>query len=332
MKKKIYTYSEAINEAFKYILKKYPESFVIGQGLWSPWYVGNTMKDLPEKFGKKRIIESPVSEAGITGIAAGASLNKMKPIVIHPRMDFMLLAADAIVNQSSKWKFMLGGANSSTVTIRSIINRGAEQGAQHSQSLYSMFANIPGIIIVIPSTPQDAFELLIKSVLTKSTVIYVDDRWLYSEKSEINFNFFKKKENLLNIKPKIFKKGNDITLISLGYGMKILQNIDEKLKKENISSEIIDLRIINPFNAKVCINSAQKTKRVCVLDYGWGNCGISSEVISRISENNNKSSKKIKFLKITLPDFPAPTNKLNERDYYISPSKILNKIKKTFFK
>ena len=135
MKKK-FLYSEAINLAFKYILKKYPESFVIGQGLWAPWYVGQTMKDLPEMFGKKRIIDSPVSEAGVTGIAVGASLNNMKPIVVHPRMDFMLLATDAIINQASKWKFMLGGANSSSVTIRSIINRGGEQGAQHSQAFH----------------------------------------------------------------------------------------------------------------------------------------------------------------------------------------------------
>ncbi len=329
MKKKL-SYSEAINYAFKYILKNYPESFVIGQGLWSPWYVGTTMVDLPEIFGKNRIIDSPVSEAGITGIAVGSSLNSMKPIVIHPRMDFMLLAADAIVNQSSKWKFMLGGANSSSVTIRSIINRGGEQGAQHSQSLYSMFANIPGIVIAMPSNPQDAYELLIKSVLSKSTVIYVDDRWLYEDEGLVNLDF-KNNKNLILEKPKILKKGKDITLISVGYGVKKIKEISYKLKSKNISAELIDLRIINPLKSDIFIKSAIKTKKVLVLDYGWKNCGIASEVVSRIAENRDCQKKKIKFLKVNLPDYPAPTNKIDEKNYYISTNRVYNKIINHFF-
>ena len=330
MKKKI-TYAEAINRAFQYILKKFPESFVIGQGLWSPWYVGSTMKNLPDLFGKKRIIDSPVSEAGVTSIAVGASLHKMKPIVVHPRMDFMLLATDAIINQASKWKFMLGGANSPSVTIRSIINRGGEQGAQHSQSLYSMFANIPGIVLALPSNPQDAYDFLIKSVQTNSTVIYIDDRWLYSEEGIVEFNKNSLHKNIFSEKAKIIKKGNDITLISLGYGVKIIKEVSKKLLKKKISAELIDLKIINPLDAKSCINSAKKTKKVFVLDYGWSNCGISSEIISQIAEKTYNSNIKINYLKITLPDYPAPTNKLNEKDYYISSTKVYKKIIKHFF-
>ena len=331
MNKKV-TYSEAINLAFKYILKKFPESFVIGQGLWSPWYVGSTMQGLPNMFGKKRVIDSPVSEAGVTSIAIGASLHNMKPIVVHPRMDFMLLAADAIINQSSKWKFMLGGANSSAVTIRSIINRGGEQGAQHSQSLYSMFANIPGIVVALPSNPQDAYDFLIKSVQTNSTVIYIDDRWLYSEEAVINLNSPNIKKNIFNEKAKIIKKGKDITLISLGYGVKILREVEKKLKDENISAELIDLKIINPLDIKACVSSVKKTKKVLVLDYGWSNCGISSEIISQIAEKAINYKKKINYLKIALPDYPAPTNKLNEKDYYFSSTKVYKKVINHFFK
>ena len=223
---------------------------------------------------------------------------------------------------------MLGGANSPSVTIRSIINRGGEQG-QHSQSLYSMFANIPGIIIALPSSPQDAYDLLIKSVNTNSTVIYIDDRWLYSEKGLVNFNSQIKK--LLNEKPKIIKKGKDITLISLGYGVKIMNEVESKLKKKKISAELIDLKIINPLDTKTIVKSVKKTKNVLVLDYGWSNCGISSEVISRIAEKTAKDKVKINYLKITLPDYPAPTNKLNEKDYYISSNKIFKKIIKHYF-
>lgn len=329
--KKNLSYAESINEAFNFILKKFSESFVIGQGLWSPWYVGSTMKGLPRKFGKKRIIDSPVSEAAVTGIAVGASLNNMKPIVVHPRMDFMLLAADAIINQSAKWKFMLGGANSPNVTIRSIINRGGEQGAQHSQSLYSMFANIPGVVIVLPSNPQDAFDLLVKSIITKSTVIYIDDRWLYSEVNKLKIENNILKKDLLHEEPEVIERGEDITIISLGYGVKILKEVSKMLKRKNIKSDVIDLRIINPLKPKKLIKSAIKTKKVLVLDYGWSNCGIASEVISQIAENTDKEKVKIRYLKITLPSMPAPTNKINEREYYISSKEVFKKVIKNFF-
>ena len=124
------SYSSAILEGYNFLLTNFPEVFVIGQGLWSPWYVGNTMKDLDKKYGKKRIIDTPVSEAAVTGAAIGASLNGMKPIVVHPRMDFMLYAIDPIVNQAAKWSYMFGAQASPSITVRGIINRGGEQGAR----------------------------------------------------------------------------------------------------------------------------------------------------------------------------------------------------------
>jgi pyruvate dehydrogenase E1 component beta subunit len=130
-------YSKAIRSGFEYLLENYPEVFIIGQGLWSPWYVGTTMTDLDKNFGKERVIDTPVSEAASTGLAVGAALTGTKPIVVHPRIDFMLYALDPIVNQAAKWSHMLGGQSSPGITVRGIINRGGEQGAQHSQSLHS---------------------------------------------------------------------------------------------------------------------------------------------------------------------------------------------------
>ena len=179
------SYGEAIREGFEYLLTTYPECFVIGQGLWSPWYVGNTMTDLDKKFGKERIIDTPVSEAATTGLAVGASLCGSKPIVVHPRIDFMLYAMDPIVNQAAKWSHMTGGDKSPGVTIRGIVNRGGEQGAQHSQSLHAWFAHVPGLKVVMPSTVADARDLLIASVLSPDPVIYIDDRWLYDQEDEI---------------------------------------------------------------------------------------------------------------------------------------------------
>ena len=137
------------------------------------------MTNLDKKYGKDRIIDTPVSESACTGAAVGASICGMKPIIVHPRMDFMLYAMDAIVNQAAKWSYMFGGKLNAPVTIRSIINRGGSQGAQHSQALHSWFAHIPGIRVVMPSTAEDARDLLISSVLCPDPVIFLDDRWLY---------------------------------------------------------------------------------------------------------------------------------------------------------
>ena len=122
MKNKNYNYGTAILAAFEYLLENYREVFIIGQGLWSPWYVGNTMTDLDKKFGIERVIDTPVSESASTGAAVGASLSGMKPIVVHPRMDFMLYAMDAVVNQAANWSHMFGGQAHPNLTIRSIIN------------------------------------------------------------------------------------------------------------------------------------------------------------------------------------------------------------------
>src|ERR1041385_1613893 len=144
------TYAAAIREAFHQLLESDPRVFVIGQGLWSPWYVGTSMQDLDKVFGRERILDSPVCENATTGAAIGAALVGMRPIVVHPRMDFMLLAMDPIVNQAANWSYMFAGKSQVPVVIRAVINRGGEQGAQHSQAVHAMFMHVPGIKIVMP--------------------------------------------------------------------------------------------------------------------------------------------------------------------------------------
>ena len=223
------SYSEAIFDAHDYLLKNYPDVFVIGQGLWSPWYVGNTMKGLDIKYGKERIIDTPVSENICTGVGVGAGLTEMRPIVVHPRMDFMLYAIDPIVNQAAKWSYIFGGQAHSKVTIRTIINRGGEQGAQHSQSLYSWFAHIPGLRVLMPSNARDARDFLIAATLSDDPVIYIDDRWLYDFVEEVPKDIEEIKIN--SIEPKIICNGNDITVVSLGFSTQLVMQTIQNLKK-----------------------------------------------------------------------------------------------------
>ena len=325
MKKNI-TYSEAILEGFKYLLDNYPEVFVIGQGLWSPWYVGNSMLDLDKIYGKKRIIDTPVSENAVTGAAVGASLCGAKPIVVHPRMDFLLYAMDPIINQAAKWSYMFGGQSNPQLTVRSIVNRGGEQGAQHSQLLHSLFAHIPGLRVVMPFSVKDARDLLISSVLCKDPVIYIDDRWLYDQEETIDEVEIK---DLADQSPMKIIDGNEITIIASGFSTKLAKKAIDKLSiNNNYSIELFDLRVISPIKYDSIVNSILKTKRFMVIDGGWKTCGLASEIISSIVERIDPSLLLSKPVNVSLKECPAPSSGLLEKNYYLSENYLIDLIHK----
>lgn len=313
MTKHTHNYGTAILSAFEYLLARYPEVFVIGQGLWSPWYVGNSMTDLDQKFGTHRIIDTPVSESACTGVAVGASLAGMKPIVVHPRIDFMLYAMDAIVNQAAKWSHMVGGQAHPGVTVRGIINRGGEQGAQHSQALHAWFAHIPGLRVVVPATVADARDLLIASVLSPDPVIYIDDRWLYEQTDALGPVV---ELDLAKEGPRCLGEGKDITIVASSYSTLLAMQARERLAAQGISVEVIDLRVINPFDPSVVIESVQNTGRLLVVDGGWRTCGMAGEVIASVTERLSLGGLKAMPKRVTLPDAPAPTSRALERIYY----------------
>lgn len=321
------SYGEAIREAFVYLLDRYPKVFAIGQGLWSPWYVGNSMTDLDKLFGKARVIDTPVSELACTGAAVGASLCGYRPIVVHPRMDFMVLAVDQIVNQAAKWHHMLGGQASPAVTIRAIINRGGEQGAQHSQSLHSWFAHIPGLRVVMPATVQDARDLLVSSVLCDDPVMYIDDRWLYDLRAKLPPIV----ERPLQVEgPKVVRPGTDVTLVGASYSAFLCVQAADDLAQHGISAEVVDLRILNPLDPLPIMASLRKTGHLCVVDGGWRTAGISAEVLALAAEYLEPGVLKSRPIRITLPDAPAPTNKFMEEMYYPTANTVVAAVQGMF--
>ena len=315
-----YKYSNAMLSAFEYLLEKYPEVFIIGQGLWSPWYVGDTMTDLNKKFGDDRVIDTPVSESACTGAAVGASLAGMKPIVVHPRMDFMIYAMDPIVNQAAKWSHMFGGQAHPGVTVRSIINRGGEQGAQHSQALHAWFAHVPGLRVVMPSTVKDARDLLIASVLCSDPVIYIDDRWLYDLEEELDDI---EELNLENQGPVVSTSGSDLTIVGSSYASLLARDGAKILAKENIFAEVIDVRVLNPLKVDTIIKSVEKTKHLLVLDSGWLSGGFAGEIVSQVSEKLPVGILKKSPKRLALPDAPAPSSRFLEEEYYLNTDNVV---------
>jgi pyruvate dehydrogenase E1 component beta subunit len=326
-KKKLFlniSYSEAIREALLHILNKDKNFVILGQGVTSPWYVGNTLKNFDAIY-PDRIFDTPISESLITGAGIGASLSGLRPLIVHPRMDFMLYATDTIINQAAKWSYITGGASCVPLTIRAIINRGGSQGAQHSQSLHSLFAHIHGLRVLMPSTAKDAHDLLIASIKSNDPVIFIDDRWLYDNKQKFipNYNI-----DIAKVKHKILKKGTDVTIVASSYFTYLSLEAEKKLRKINIFSEIIDLRVINPLKYDLIIKSVKKTKRLLVIDGSWDHCGLANQVISSILKKINLKLLKSNPISITLPDCPAPSSNVIEKFYYPNIDLIVREVKK----
>jgi pyruvate/2-oxoglutarate/acetoin dehydrogenase E1 component len=319
-------YSEAIRLAISDSMASNEKMIILGQGVWSPFYVGQTMDNLEKIYGRERVIDTPVSENAATGIALGSALAGSPALVIHPRMDFMILAMDPIVNAAAKWRYALDWDGPIPLTVRSIINRGGEQGAQHSQSLQSWFAHIPGLRVVMPSNPRDAYFLLRSCIESPDPCIFIEDRWSYGIEQDFDMN--EVVPDLATLRPSILRSGNDITIVSFGHAVNQCLEAAEQLASEGISAEVIDVRILNPIKLDVVNESVSKTGRLVAVDASWQPCSFGSEIIASVSESSF-ASMKYPPIRINLPQTTAPTSPALEESFYFTSEIIFEKIRNT---
>lgn len=316
------SYGLAMNDAYRLALHKDPKCFVIGQGVNNPWFVGKTTIGLQKEFGELRVMDSPISEAAMTGACIGAAMAGMHPIAFHPRMDFMYLALDQIINHCASWNYMFNGKVNVPIVLRGIVNRGGEQGAQHSQSPLAIYANIPGLKVVCPATPFDAKGLLLAAVEDPNPVIYIDDRWLYDIEEEVPETYYTTPIG----KAAVHRKGNDITIVAASYMVTEALKAADELENEGISCEVIDIRSIKPLDIATVNASVRKTHRAVTAIAEWGFCGVSSEIAKEIYAANF-SVLKAPVISVSLPDAPAPASHSLEEAYYPDSHTICGMVK-----
>jgi len=318
------TYVEAIREAHGQLLAADPRVFLVGQGLWSPWYAGGSLENLDREFGRERVLDTPISENAVTGMAVGAALAGMRPIVFHPRLDFLLLAMDPVINQAANWSYLFAGQASVPVVIRAVMNRGGEQGAQHSQALHAMFMHVPGLKTVMPATPADAKGLLLAAVADPNPVLYIDDRWLYSESGPVPEETYRTPIGEAAIR----RAGCDVTIVGISWMAVQALKAAEMLAAEDIDAEVIDLRSLKPWDQARVLESARKTGRVIIADPGWRTAGASAEIAATVAaEAFHDLHAPVE--RVTLPDTPAPTSRAEEQAYYPRPEAIVEAAWKT---
>jgi pyruvate/2-oxoglutarate/acetoin dehydrogenase E1 component len=320
-------YSLAINEALHQCMAADADVFLMGQGVKSPWYVGNTALGLLERFGARRVIDTPVSENAMTGAAVGAAIAGMKAVVVHPRIDFMLYAMDPVINQAANWFYMNGGKSSVPVVVWGIINRGGEQAAQHSQSLHATFAHIPGLKVVMPATPYDAKGLMVAAIRDPNPVVFLDDRWLYRTEGHVPQRCYEVPIG----KAAVTVEGRDVTIVASSFLAVESLKAAKELETKGIGAEVIDLRTVKPLDAGAILASVEKTGRLVVADGGWRTCGIAAEVCALVAEHI-PGRLKAPAIRVTLPDCPAPAAKTLEEDYYRYSRHIVEAVEKTIQK
>jgi pyruvate/2-oxoglutarate/acetoin dehydrogenase E1 component len=292
------SYSLAINEALHQMMAVDSSVFLIGQGVKSPWYVGNTARGLLEKFGEHRVIDTPVSENAITGAAAGAAMVGMKPVVVHPRLDFIMYAMDPIINQAANWFYMNGGKASVPVVFWGIINRWGEQAAQHSQVIHAIFAHVPGLKVVMPATAYDAKGLMIAAIQDPNPVVFIDERLLYGHEETVPEEIYQVEIG----KGCIRRKGKNVTVVAVSLMVHEAMKAADELASRGVDVEVIDLRTVKPLDRELILASVRKTGRLVVADVGWQSFGASAE-IAALAAAAAFDALQAPIVRIALPDW-----------------------------
>jgi|ERR1051325_364585 pyruvate dehydrogenase E1 component beta subunit len=310
------SFKDAIREAIDQAMCHDSRVFAIGLDADDKFGVFGSMLNLSHP---ERVIGTPVSENAMTGVALGAALNGSRPIYIHLRVDFMLLAMDQIVNYISKWRYMTRGKVKVPLVIRTVIGRGWGCGAQHSQTLGGMFAHFPGLKVVMPSNPYDVKGLFLAAVKDDWPVVFIEHRWLYKNTGPVPEEMY-----VLPLgKGRVVRPGKALTIVATSLAVVDTQNA---ISKYELDVELIDPRCLRPLDEQVILDSVRKTGRLLVIDYDFPACGFAAEVCALVAEKVS-SQLKAPLQRMTFPDSPMPASGLLEKAYYPNADTIAARIK-----
>ena len=274
------TMAQAINEALAEEMRRDPSVFIIGEDVAEAGTPFKVLRGLVEEFGPERVIDSPISEAGITGLGVGAAMTGLRPVVDLMFGDFVTLAMDQMVNQAAKIHYMSGGKLKAPMVIRTTLGATRRSAAQHSQSLHAWFSHVPGLKVALPATPYDAKGLLKTAIRDDNPVVFFEDKLMYQKKGPVPAEEYTLPFGVADVK----REGSDITLVATSSMVYVALEAAELLAREGLSAEVVDLRTTFPLDKETLIESAKKTGRALVIDEGYERYGVTAELASVIAE------------------------------------------------
>lgn len=327
---------DAINEAISQQMKLDENVFIMGEdiagGSTNPEFDRKTglgggfgvTVGLVEQFGRKRVVDTPISEAGFVGMAIGAAYAGLRPIVEVMYVDFMGVCYDQVLNQASKMFYMYGGKKPLPMVIRTVCGAGFRAGAEHGQTLYNMFASIPGLKVITPSNAYDAKGLLATAIQDNDPVVFLEHKRTYMHECEVPEEPYTIPFGVANV----VREGSDVTVIALQLMVSYALAAAEEVAKEGISVEVIDPRTISPLDLDSLLISARKTKRVVIVDESYPRCGMAADISAQISENTfNQLSAPI--IRVVPPHAHIPFCSPLEDEWIPGKEKIISAIKET---
>ena len=305
------SFAQAINAGLRQALELDPGVFVYGIGADGSAGIFGTTTGLVDKFGPKRVFDTPIAEAGLAALAAGAASSGLRPVLVHQRLDFMLYSVDQVVNWMAPWRFMSGGRAKMPVTIRAIIGKGWGQGPQHTKSLHAWFAHVPGLQVVMPGSPADAKGLLLSSIMSDDPTLFIEGRSLFSMQEDVpDAPYFIRLGEAL-----VRREGKDVTLVTMGSMVPLALHAADTLAASTISAEVLDLRCLMPLDVESIVASVRKTGRLVVAEPGWRMYGAAAEIIATVAETLGKDTRS-RPRRVTWPQSAVPTGSKLEEQFY----------------
>ncbi|RLF76336.1 alpha-ketoacid dehydrogenase subunit beta [Thermococci archaeon] len=312
------TFAQALNEALDYEMSKDPKVVVMGEDVGVYGGIYGVTAGLYDKYGPERVIDTPIAESGFVGTGVGAAATGLlRPVVELMFIDFLGVTFDQIYNQAAKMRYMFGGKAKISMVLRTVCGAGFSAAAQHSQSLHAIFAHVPGLKVVMPSTPYDAKGLLISSIEDDDPVIFIEHKALYAIKGEVPEEPYSIPLGEADVK----REGKDVTIVATAAMVHKSLEVAEKLEKDGISVEVVDPRTIVPLDVDTIINSIKKTGKLVVVDEGYPRCGFATDVAA-LAVNKAFDSLKAPVKIVTPPATPVPFSPVLESEWIPSTEKI----------
>lgn len=319
------SYVEALRDGMRVAMKADPAVFLAGEdvGIFGGCF-GQT-QGLFDEFGPKRVVDTPISETAIIGLATGAAAVGLRPIVEIMFVDFMGVCLDELFNQAAKMRYMFGGKIQVPMVVRAPCGAGFSAAAQHSQSIESWFAHIPGIKVVMPGSPADAKGLMLAAIRDNNPVMYLEHKALFTMEGEVPEGEYEVPLGKADVK----REGNDVTLVCWSAMVNKCLEAAKALEADGISAEVLDLRTITPLDTEAVIASVQKTNRAVIVHEAVGTGGFGGEVAAVIAD------KAFDYLdapvkRVTAPDTPVPFSPVLEQAFIPQPDKIVAAVKELF--
>jgi pyruvate dehydrogenase E1 component beta subunit len=315
------SFGEAIREGLLQASEIDPSVIHFAEGVEDPSAVFGTLKDIGKEIGQNRMIEMPVSENALTGVAIGAALTGKRPVISFHRVEFAMLALEQIANNAAKFHYLSNGKHNVPLVMRLIIGRGWGQGPEHSQSLESVFAYFPGLKVVMPARPKDAKGMIIAAVEDKNPVLFIEHRWSHYAVGDVPQNYF----STGITGPERIKTGHAITVVATSYMTLEALRVADALERVDIDIELFDLRVLRPLSIEAIVESVKKTGKLLTIDTGFRTYGIGAEIVSSVIERSFEFLKTAP-IRLGLPDHPTPSSASLIKNYYVDSIMILEKI------